>query len=171
MRGTSFGAGLILVLACVTPLAAQDTASHPVAPVGQPKSVMTARLLGIAPGAGHIYAGEVNRAVAFGMATYTAFALNAIGHDRSDRLCTSPPPGDPPAGGGVCTPAKRTSTIVVVAVAGLIGWSSYDAGRAATRWNARHGHQVSALIEPAVVPGRGREERLVARVGVRIALR
>src|SRR5688500_11170984 len=115
MRGTSFGGGLILLVACASPLAAQDTVSHPVAPVGQPKSAVTARLLGIAPGAGHVYAGELNRAVAFGMATYTAFALNAIGQDRGDRLCTSPPPGDPPAGGGVCTPTKRTATIVVVA--------------------------------------------------------
>ena len=171
MRGTSFGGGAILVLACAASLAAQDTASHRVVPVGQPKSVTTAQLLGLVPGVGHVYAGELNRAVAFGMATYTAFALNAIGRNPDEHVCPSPPPGDPPAGGETCGPTQDIATVVVVAVAGLIAWSSYDAGRAAERWNVRHGHQLSALIEAAMVPARGREERLVARIGVRMALR
>jgi hypothetical protein len=127
---------LALVLAATT-LRSQDTAR--VAPPGPgAKSPTTARVIGIVPGAGHLYAGETRRGLTYFGATVGTFMLaglmlgaDCIGQENCDE--------------------SIEPTLVLLAAFGQWGWSIYDAGRAAERANARRRWSRVSLI---VAPGR-----------------
>ncbi|MDQ3997655.1 MAG: hypothetical protein M3303_11655 [Gemmatimonadota bacterium] len=126
---------LALVLAA-TPLQAQDTAR--VAVPGA-KNPVTARVIGIVPGAGHVYAGETMRGLTYFGSTAAIFLLAGLMF-ASDCI-----------GGEDC---GDSATPGLVAVAGFAywGWTIYDAGRAAERANARRRWLRVSLIAAPVRP-------------------
>lgn len=134
----------VAVLAFAADVQAQDTASTAARPVPQSlesrKSVTTARLLAILPSAGHIYAGETGRGLAFlgGMAGVLAIGTLAIVGDCIASYSSAE-----------CEENSSRDTAIAVAFYGLWGWSIYDAGSAARRTNARRGFASSTiLVEP-----------------------
>lgn len=176
MRRAFLVGGLVLAIVGPAPVGAQDTvpvqAGQPVAPVGRPKSIATARFLGIVPGAGHLYAGEATHALAFGLGTIAALAINSIGGAHQE-LCPAPPPVDEPfepANDG-CGDPTGVSTVTIVALVGLVGWSVHDAGHAARRWNRKHGHSASAMFVPTVGASRGRSGTTQLELGLRAYVR
>jgi hypothetical protein len=122
-------------------LMAQTPEALPVAVRPEAKSVTTARVLGIIPGAGHFYAGETGRGFAFiagvllpGMIAGLGAAAECIGEEV--------------AGKG-CEPSSQSSlTVTDVATYAVWGWSIFDAGRAAQRTNAKRGVPVSLSVMP-----------------------
>lgn len=140
---------LLALVAGAMPLIAQG-GRPPVAVTSansaQAKSPTLARIIGILPGAGHMYAGETGRGFAYlggilGVALIggVALAANCIPADASD-----------------CDSAAGEAGLTV-AVVGLWGWSIYDAGRAAHRTNFKRGVSTSLLIVPvrSTVSARG----------------
>lgn len=171
MRVASFVGGFVVLIAGAMPGGAQDPAaaeaSKVVIPARPPKSVVRARALGIVPGVGHVYAGENTHAVAFMLATYAAFAISAIGDGSGS---PSPPPNDPEPL-AACGETYRISTVSVIMLAGLVGWSVQDAGNAAKRWNVRHGHPATARIVPTISPSRVARDRIGISLGLRVPIR
>ena len=122
-----------------TPVAAQDTAR---AEVAGAKSPMAARVIGIVPGAGHIYAGETGRGFAYMGGT---LGLMMLGTSAILAECIA----EVVDMGERCD-SSNTADIFAGAVLGLWGWSIYDAGRAAHRTNAkRRSMRVSMGLVPA----------------------
>jgi hypothetical protein len=128
---------------------------------GGARSPMAARVIGIVPGAGHMYAGETGRGLAYlggiaGLVVIDAAALVAqcVAGDGmySDDGCGS----------------SNVDDVFTAAIIGLWGWSIYDAGRAAQRTNAKHGLRTSLVIAPTRPSGTG--QRDVGR-GLKIGLR
>lgn len=124
------------------------------------KDPTTARIIGIIPGAGHMYAGEVGRGFAYmggvvGLAVVGGAVLLADCFNFTNDPCETP----------------ALPYIVVGATAGLWGWSIYDAGRAAERTNAKRAAQVATYVAPSLMPTReGRQVPGVA-FGVTIMTR
>lgn len=121
-----FITALSLVTLGATTLAAQDAASE-----GAPaeKSALAARVLGIVPGGGHMYAGETRRGFAFLGGTV---GLLLLGTTALLAECI----GEVGGYGERCD-SSNTDDVFAAAVVGLWGWSLYDAGRAAQRTNAK----------------------------------
>lgn len=150
-------APIAALLLAATTLPAQDTAR---AVTAGDKSPMAARVIGILPGAGHIYAGETTRGFAFmggmlgvgvlGTLMFIGECIGAIGE-----TCGS----------------KSTENLVTAAIFGVWGWSIYDAGLAAHRTNARRRYRVSLIIGPvrstAAHAPRGRTLKLGLAVATR----
>ena len=152
--------------------AAQDTLTTPsrpvFSPVGTPKSVTKARLIGIFPGAGHMYAGETMTGVAylggmFGVLLAGAFLM--VGDCVGDLGELTPPDNE-----GDCSSTDTIGNLTTVAFVGLWGWSIYDAGRAARRSNVRRGHAASAIIAPTLIPSTHGRDRPGARIALRYTL-
>ena len=126
---------LALLTFAVTPVAAQQgdyTA----------KSPTTARIIGIIPGAGHMYAGETGRGWAY-LGGVAGLALVGSALVATDCVV------DVYSGSGSETcPSSTAENVLVVAFVGLWGWSIYDAGRAAHRMNEKHGLRTSLIIAP-----------------------
>ena len=122
----------------------------------KPKSPMTARIIGILPGAGHIYAGETNRGLAFFAGT---LGVLAVGGAISDAQCK-----EDEYSTDYCS-SPVLDVLALVAGAGVWAWSIVDAGRAARRTNARHG--LSAVIfEPVRLPDARHHDRPALRIGL-----
>ena len=160
---------LLLLAVGAAPSAAQGPASaapgQATALPGPSKSVVTARILGIAPGLGHAYADETIRALAFALGTGALFWVNSTPEVAVCPNNRAPDPFGPPD----C--AWAIAPVVGVALVGLIAWSSYDAGLAAKRWNERHGRAGTAIVVPTVAPSRGTGDRTRIRVGLMVAIR
>ena len=94
------------------------------------KDPTTARLLGIIPGAGHLYAGERGRAalVAGTFVGLFAFGTLAVVGDCAADWSESD-----------CGSSVLVDVIVPTAIIGTWGFSIWDAGRAAHRTNRRRG--------------------------------
>lgn len=133
------------------------------------KSPTTARLLGIVPGAGHVYAGEPRRgaSVLGGMA-----GVLVVGSLLLAGECIGN------AGGSAEDPCDSAvlETGVVVAFLGIWGWSIYDAGEAAKRTNRRPRFGGAFRVRPVVVGmsrsgEAGSHASIEMRMGVRLAVR
>jgi hypothetical protein len=121
------------------------------------KSPVAARVIGIVPGAGHIYAGETKRGLTYLGATIGVFLLGAT-------LWASECIGSL---GEQCEESGAVSDdIAVVATLGVWGWSIYDAGRAAHRTNAKRKLKVSL----SATPTSGNHGRSV-RIGLTLSTR
>ena len=154
----------VLVLS-VSPLAAQG-GKAPVSVTnqssGSAKSPMAARVIGIIPGAGHMYAGETRRGFAYlggiiglGLVGGLALAADCIGdYGASSETCSS----------------KTGENLLTAAILGVWGWSIYDAGRAAERTNASHGLRTALIVAPVHSSGGGHAGRAM-KIGLSFATR
>ena len=156
MRRTMIAPLVALALAA-TAAPAQDTLSA----LRGGKSAMAARVIGIVPGAGHVYAGETGRGLAFMGGVLGAFVIGStilVADCYSSVLGRDDDCGSP-----------GTVNVISAAVLGIWAWSIYDAGQAARRTNARRRLGVSLLVAPArsvyAHDGRG------VRVGLSVATR
>ena len=152
-----------LLALSAAPLTAQlrpDSGSSP-SPARE-KNPTTASLIGIIPGAGHMYAGEARAGgfylgVTLGLA---ALASAVVVADCVDDLFQTEECG-----------SNSGATALAVVAGSVWVWSIYDAGRAARRTNARRGLRPSVILEPArTTTLAGRNGRGV-RVGLSFATR
>ena len=131
MKGALFSSVALLAI-CGSALGAQIPRREP------PKSPTTARIIGIIPGAGHMYAGEVGHGFAYMGGTAGLVFLSAAAALGG---CLDDGPG------GTCGPTVAANVFAVGAL-GLWGWSIYDAGRAVKRVEARKLRRMSLIITP-----------------------
>ena len=131
---------LAALLAVAAPLTAQTASGATTSMDARGKSPTAARVIGIIPGAGHMYAGETTRGFAYlggvvGVLLVggTALAVDCVGDLSGGEDCGSP----------------ILENVVTAAALGLWGYSIYDAGRAAHRTNAARGLRTSFLIAPS----------------------
>jgi len=124
---------LALLAFAITPLAGQQGDYSA-------KSPTTARIIGIIPGAGHMYAGETGRGWAYlgGIAGLALLGTAVVAADCVADVYT----GEETCG------SSTGENVLVAAFVGLWGWSIYDAGRAAHRQNEKHGLRTSLIIAP-----------------------
>lgn len=115
----------------------QPGVTRPRATASRAKSPTAARLIGIIPGAGHVYAGEPKRGLMFFGGTVGVAALGTL-LLATDCL-------DDAGSGDDCTDTS-TDVIVAAATLGVWGWSIYDAGNAARRTNASRSIRVGSLV-------------------------
>jgi hypothetical protein len=154
----------VLLLSVHRPLVAQGPPiSLSKAGSSQFKSPTTARIIGIIPGAGHMYAGETKRGfaylgglIALGVVGGTMVAVDCAADTYStDNSCDS----------------SAGENLLTAAVIGVWGWSIYDAGRAAQRTNAKQqGLRVSLILAPLrsrAVASRGRGVKLGLSIATR----
>jgi len=162
-RAACFAIGLVLLhaplmLAQTSP--AQTTPAQTTPAAAPEKSATTARLLGIVPGVGHMYAGETGHGIAYLAGTAAMFALTggvAVTECLNNGLDT-----------GDCG-STRAANVLAVATLGLWAWSIYDAGRAAHRTNVRsRAKQTSLIVAPGKWVGRGESVGRTLRVGLRV---
>ena len=93
------------------------------------KNPTTARLLGIFPGLGHLYAGEGGRGAAVAGAAVTLIVISELmGIEECPDSLFGPPD---------CPPPTAEEIMIGVAALGVIGFSIWDAGRAAKRTNIK----------------------------------
>ena len=128
---------LIALMLGASTIGAQDTVR---ASAVEMKSPTVARVVGIIPGAGHIYAGETGRGLLYMGGTLGVLALGAmvlavecLSDLGVEEDCNS----------------SGADNVVTAAVLAVWGWSIYDAGRAAHRTNARRRLRMSLLVAPA----------------------
>ena len=125
------------------------------------KSPTLARVIGVFPGAGHMYAGETRKGFVYLGETVGMLMLSSL-----------MVAGDCVADGGGygednCS-ASLTSNAALLATFGIWGWSIYDAGRAANRTNVRRGLRVSMRLVPTM---QRRSFSHTASAGVLVAFR
>lgn len=142
-------------------LVAQPTESLPVAIRFEAKSVTAARVLGIIPGAGHFYAGEGGRGLAFiagvlvpGMIAGLGTVAECVADAAADTSCET-------------SPSYSGLSVTDVATYAIWAWSIFDAGRAAQRTNAKRGVPVSL----SVLPTRTASSRGTVHNGLRWSVR
>ena len=128
------------------------------------KSPTVARIVGIVPGAGHIYAGETSRGLGYMGAVAGGFMLAslALAAECYDDLL-----GDE----NNCGESTTTEDIAVAALLGVWAWSIYDAGRAAHRTNAKRRLGLSPIIAPARVSVAAAHERPALKLGLSVRAR
>lgn len=153
----SIAAGLAL-LAASAPANAQ--APTPAAAPQQSVSVKdptTARLLGIVPGAGHMYAGEIGPGLLYmgGTAVVGVMGFWVVFADCFNFVND---PCDHP-----WLPYAWVGTTL-----GVWGWSIYDAGHAAQRTNARRGLHVATFVTPAMMTSADARRVPAVRLGLTI---
>ena len=153
----SIAAALALVAA--SPMANAQAPTTTAAQQSAPKAKdpTTARFIGIIPGAGHMYAGEVGRGFVYmggvvGLAVVGGAVVFADCFNFTNDPCKNP----------------SLPYVWVGATTGLWGWSIYDAGRAARRTNAKRGVQVATLVAPAMVTARNARRARALRLGLTI---
>jgi hypothetical protein len=111
--------------------------------VAEAKSPTTARIIGIFPGAGHMYAGETGRGFAYlgGTVGILLVGTLALAANCTYQVATAQEDCD-----------SGLETAVTAAALGFYGWSIYDAGRAAHRTNAKRGLRPSLILAPLRSP-------------------
>ena len=148
-------------LLLVTSAAAQPSSSSAVTEtdttVAAAKDPAVARLLGIIPGAGHMYAGEVGRGFLYFSGTLGIFVSGGY-------LTLSMAFSDQNHQPEVAWVGWGT----IIATGGLWVWSIIDAGRAARRTNAKRARSTSLLLEPTRIPVANGGDRAAVRLGVQI---
>ena len=137
-------------------------APFPARSVPEAKSPTTARVLGILPGVGHMYAGETGRGLAYLGGTFGVLLVGGLvlASDCTYQVATA----DEDCSAG-------TETAVTVAVLGFYGWSIYDAGRAAHRTNARSGLRASLILAPVRSPTSPSSDGRGMKLGLSFATR
>jgi len=125
------------------------------------KSATAARILGIVPGVGHMYAGEPGHGFAY-MGGVALIGTVALGEAIASCL-------DDTQSSGGCG-SNRASDVLTVAMFGLWGWSIYDAGSAAHRTNAKRLQRMSLVIAPGSTAVRETGSSRTARLGLRLGL-
>jgi hypothetical protein len=147
----------------VTTAAAQQvpvsTATQVDTTISASKSPSTARVIGIIPGAGHMYAGEVGRGFLYLGGTLGLVLVAGYAH-LSDCFMT-----DQPGCGG-----SPEVTVSLIAAGGLWIWSIADAGRAARRTNAKRAAS-SLILEPTRIAAAHGGDHTGVRLGLRITTR
>jgi hypothetical protein len=132
------------------------------------KSPTTARLVGILPGAGHMYAGEVGRGFLYlggTLGILLAGALVGVTDCLEEGISSVFAPDQPDCG------VPPAVTVSLIAAGGLWVWSIVDAGRAARRTNAKRAASVSLVLEPTRIPVALGDDRTAVRLGLRISTR
>jgi hypothetical protein len=150
---------LVIALALLGALEARGQAAQPASPGGE-KSATAARIIGIIPGAGHMYAGETGRGFAYMGGTLGILLVGsvAVAADCVAEGIT----------GSECKPDPMLD-VVTVATLGLWAWSIYDAGNAAHRRNAKlRQSRVSFIIAPG--SGSQRSSRQSLKLGVALTI-
>ena len=122
------------------------------------KNPTAARFIGIIPGAGHMYAGETGRGLAY-MGGVVGLAVVGGAVVFRDCFNFTNDPCDTPA----------LPYVWVGATLGLWGWSIYDAGRAAERTNAKHAPRIVTYVAPAMLSSTRGGSVPGLRVGLTIA--
>jgi hypothetical protein len=135
-----------------TELSAQDSTRA----ISGAKSPTAARVIGIVPGAGHVYAGETMRGVTYFGTTAGIFLLAGLVF-ATDCLDSNDCDG------------STEATLATLAGFGYWGWTIYDAGRAAHRANARgRPWRLSLIAAPAVLAHAAGTDVGGVRVGVSV---
>jgi hypothetical protein len=124
------------------------------------KSPSAARVIGIIPGAGHMYAGEVGRGFLYLGGTLGLVFVAGLAHFSECFMSDEP---------GGCE--STAGTVSLVAAGGLWVWSIVDAGRAARRTNAKRAASASLILEPARTPVARGDDHTGVRLGLRITTR
>jgi TM2 domain-containing membrane protein YozV len=124
------------------------------------KDPTTARFIGTIPGAGHMYAGETGRGLAY-MGGVVGLAVVGGALVFQDCFNFTNDPCDTPA----------LPYVWVGATLGLWGWSIYDAGRAAQRTNAKHASRIVTFVAPAMLSATHGRSVPGLRLGLTIATR
>ncbi len=134
------------------------------------KSVAVARTIALLPGAGHVYAGNPKRGLAFlgGMAGTLALGGALLG---GECLFGHTSDSDSGAGAPSCDRQIRIQAVTAVAFFGTYGWSIYDAGAAARRANRLRTSAASAFVAPTFVSHDDGARRLAFKVGVSLTPR
>lgn len=131
-------APLVIVLALLGALEARGQVAQPASPSGE-KSATAARIIGIIPGAGHMYAGETGRGFAYMGGTLGILLVGSLAV-ATDCVAEG-------IAGSECKPDPMLD-VVTVATLGLWAWSIYDAGNAAHRTNVKRQNRVSFIVAP-----------------------
>jgi hypothetical protein len=161
LRAVLAGSLLFVTTAAAQP-SSPSAATQADTTVPELKSPTTARLLGIIPGAGHMYAGEVGRGFLYLGGTLGILLVGGLVGATdcfTDELFSNQPD------------CGRTTaeTVSLIAAGGLWVWSIVDAGRAARRTNAKRAATVSLLIEPTRIPATFGGDRTAVRLGLQIS--
>ena len=157
---------LLFVTTAAAQQSSPSTATQADATLFALKSPTTARLIGIIPGAGHMYAGEVGRGVLYlggTVALLSASALMGVTDcmDAAVSSIFSTEAAD-------CGPSTAV-TVTLIAAGGLWAWSLFDAGRAARRTNTKRAARASVVLEPTRIPAAHGDDRTAVKLGVRIS--
>lgn len=149
---------LFVLFALPATLGAQD-APPPMKPDGV-KNPTTARIVGIIPGAGHIYAGEPGRGLLYAGALLGVTVVSAMAlavdclNDWTTTDCDD-------------SSSENVATAVIL---GLWGWTIYDAGRAAHRTNARRVLRATLHVAPVRHCLATGEKRRAINLGLALAV-
>lgn len=130
----------VALVLCPPRLAAQVTAdAAPASPQrAHGKSSTAASIIGVIPGAGHIYVGETGRGLAFVGGMFGSLMLGSM---LLATHCVIQAAGQEACGES----ALNAATIPFF---GVWAWSIVDAGRAARRTNAKRGLTASLMVVP-----------------------
>jgi hypothetical protein len=160
----SLRAGLAGSLLLVTTVSAQSssvsTTTWPDTTAAGLKNPGIARLIGIVPGAGHMYAGEVGRGFLYLGGTLGILTVGSALWMNECFMTDQP---------GPC--GETTGAVTLIATGGLWLWSIVDAGRAARRTNAKRIGSTSLILEPTRIPVTAGDDRTAVRLGLRITTR
>ena len=157
LRAVLAGSLLLVTTAAAQP-SSPSTVKQADTTVAGPKDPAVARLIGIIPGAGHVYAGEAGAGFLYFVGTLGIFAtggyitMSLAFTDQNNR------PEVAWVGWGT-----------IIATGGLWVWSIVDAGRAARRTNAKLARRTSFLLEPTRIPVANGGDRAAVRLGVQIS--
>jgi hypothetical protein len=157
LRAVLAGFLLFATTAAAQPSAASSATQADTTVAGL-KSPTIARLLAIVPGAGHMYAGEMEH----GLIVATVIPSLVLAGALAGCLSVLFTPDQ-----GHCersTPVK----VSLIAAGGLWAWSIFDAGRAARRTNAKRAASASFFIQPTRIPAAPGDDRIAVRLGVSI---
>ena len=154
---------LLVVTAAVAQESPLATATQADTTVSALKDPSTARVIGIIPGAGHMYAGEVGRGFLYLGGTLVIISVGALTATIDCLEDVNWLGGDQPR----CRSA--TLTVSLIAAGGLWVWSIVDAGRAARRTNAKRTARTSLILEPTRLPDAVGDDRTAVRLGVRVS--
>lgn len=160
LRAVLAGSLLFVTTAAAQP-SAPLTPSEADTTVFAQKSPATARLIGIIPGAGHMYAGEVGPGFLYLGGTLSlllAGALSGATECLVEAFSYESECGQ-----------STAETMSLIAAGGLWVWSIVDAGRAARRTNAKHAARASVILEPTRIPAALGDDRTAVMLGLRIS--
>ena len=156
-------AALILGTATLHAQGIAGRAPLPAPSVMEAKSPTTARIIGIRPGAGHMYAGETGRGFAYLGGTVGILLVGTLVLAANCTYVVATAEEDCGSSG--------LETAVTVAALGFYGWSIYDAGRAAQRTNARNGLRASLILAPVQLPRSATRDGRGVKLGISFATR
>jgi hypothetical protein len=167
MQGRLYSRIPLSITAVVLLLAAGASAGAQSTEAGR-KSPTLARVIGVLPGAGHMYAGEPGKGFAYlgGIAGVLVLSTMLFVTDcLADAVAGGANSADP-------CPATLLENATAAATLGIWGWSIYDAGRAANRTNAPRGLVASVRLVPTMQRrSLSRTTSAGALVAIRLGLR